>query len=192
VGVLADDLQPAHVELRAGDRLLVAGSPGSGRSTALVLLATTLGRRADVTVLAVEGRPGSLAPLPAACICNNVEELAARADGVGDGTVVLVVDDADRVDDDRGVLSRLLERHDVLAVVAGRSDALRADYSHWTRSVRRARTGLLLRPDREADGDLLGVTLPRHQIEPERPGRGYLVAGGPPALVQLAMPTVAS
>jgi S-DNA-T family DNA segregation ATPase FtsK/SpoIIIE len=73
-------------------------------------------------------------------------------------------------------------------VAAGSADALRSDYGHWTRAVRRARTGLLLRPDREVDGELLGTVLPRHQLEPACAGRGHLVAEGGAELVQVALP----
>jgi hypothetical protein len=85
-----------------------------------------------------------------------------------------------------GILAALLDRRSTTVVAAGRADALRAEYGHWTRVVRRSRTGLLLRPDREVDGELLGAVLPRHQLEPERTGRGYLVHGGSAELVQVA------
>ncbi len=71
-------------------------------------------------------------------------------------------------------------------VAAGRVDALRSAYGHWTQVLRRQRRGLLLRPTSDLDGDVLGVTLPRREAVPAAPGRGYLVADGRCALVQLA------
>ena len=73
-------------------------------------------------------------------------------------------------------------------VAAGRVDALRSAYGHWTQVLRRQRRGLLLRPTSDLDGDVLGVTLPRREAVPAAPGRGYLVADGGCALVQLAWP----
>ena len=55
----------------------------------------------------------------------------------------------------------VLDRPDVVVVAAGRADALRGLYSHWTRTVRAGRVGLLLQPDVDLDGDLLSVRLPR-------------------------------
>ncbi len=54
--------------------------------------------------------------------------------------------------------------------------------------VRRSRTGLLLQPDVQVDGPLLGVTLPRRPAPPVRPGCGYRVDPGGFELVQVALP----
>ena len=57
--------------------------------------------------------------------------------------------------------------------------------------MRRSRLGVLLQPDVDVDGDLLGTVLPRRPamatVAP-LPGRGYLVVDGRPELVQLAAP----
>ena len=71
-------------------------------------------------------------------------------------------------------------------VAAGRADVLRGLYHHWTRTVRRSRLGVLLRPDVDLDGELLGVTLPRRSSAPWVDGRGYLVVDGTASLVQVA------
>jgi S-DNA-T family DNA segregation ATPase FtsK/SpoIIIE len=72
-------------------------------------------------------------------------------------------------------------------VVAGRADALRAQYAHWTRAVRRSRLGVLLQPNPDVDGDLLGVQLPRRAPVAMVRGRGYVVNGGDVELAQLAV-----
>jgi S-DNA-T family DNA segregation ATPase FtsK/SpoIIIE len=159
IGRAASDLAVVTVPLAAGDRFLVAGPRGSGRTSALTLLAAGFSSLPGVEIVGLEGRPGSLSALGDRCICNDHDELEARVAGAR-GTPVLVVDDADRIEDRTGVLGRLLERPDLLVVVAGRADVLRADYGHWTRGVRRSRAGLLLQPDREVDGELLGAVLP--------------------------------
>ena len=100
---------------------------------------------------------------------------------------MLLVDDAELVDDPGSVLLRVVSGCTALTVVvAGRVDALRSAYGHWTQVLRRQRRGLLLRPTSDLDGDVLGVTLPRREAVPAAPGRGYLVADGGCALVQLA------
>jgi S-DNA-T family DNA segregation ATPase FtsK/SpoIIIE len=98
-----------------------------------------------------------------------------------DDSVLLVVDDADLVHDDRGELASLLadRRPHLHVVAAGRADSLRADYGHWTTAVRRSRMGLLLGAVHELDADLLGIVLRRRRDEPPKPpGRGHLVAAG--------------
>ncbi len=87
------------------------------------------------------------------------------------------------------MLPGILERPDVVVVAAGRADALRSLYSHWTRTVRASRVGLLLQPDVDVDGDLLSVRLPRRTTTAIGPGRGYLCAGGEVDLVQVAQVT---
>ncbi len=71
-------------------------------------------------------------------------------------------------------------------VAAGRADALRSLYGHWTSTVRKSKTGLLLRPDVDMDGDLVGAVLPRRAPVRLGAGRGYLVHNGELDLVQAA------
>ena len=103
---------------------------------------------------------------------------------------MLLVDDADLLDDADGALAALLARPmpGLHVVAAGRPDALRTLYGHWTATVRRSRTGLLLRPDVDLDGDLLGVVLPRRSPVAPGPGRGHLCLDGEAQLVQVATP----
>jgi S-DNA-T family DNA segregation ATPase FtsK/SpoIIIE len=71
--------------------------------------------------------------------------------------------------------------------VAGRNDGIRRQYGMWTQKVRDGRCGVLLQPDYDLDGDLLGVALPRgHRMTPV-PGRGYLVSDGALDGVQLVL-----
>ena len=52
--------------------------------------------------------------------------------------------------------------------------------------MRRSRLGVLLRPQIDFDGDLLGTVLPRRETVTPIPGRGYLVVDGVAELVQIA------
>ena len=49
-------------------------------------------------------------------------------------------------------------------------------------------TGLLLQPNLDIDGDLLGAVLPRRSIVAIGPGRGYVINDGAAELVQVARP----
>jgi S-DNA-T family DNA segregation ATPase FtsK/SpoIIIE len=104
---------------------------------------------------------------------------------------LLVVDDADRVADADGTLAALVERAaTTLTVVAAvRPSSVRADYGHWTRLVRRSRLGIVLTAGGEADGDVLGETLPRCTPVPPRAGLGYIVQDGATQLTQIALPS---
>ena len=54
------------------------------------------------------------------------------------------------------------------------------------RELRKDATGLLLDPDLDLDGELLGVRLPRRSNPFFPPGRGYLVVSGTVRLIQVA------
>jgi S-DNA-T family DNA segregation ATPase FtsK/SpoIIIE len=101
---------------------------------------------------------------------------------------LVLVDDADLVDDDAGLLTTLLGRRrpGLHVVAAGRNEALRAAYGHWSRPLRASRAAILLQPDLDLDGDLAGTTLPRRSIVTLGRGRGYLVCGGELDVVQIA------
>jgi DNA segregation ATPase FtsK/SpoIIIE, S-DNA-T family len=117
-------------------------------------------------------------------------ELAAEL-RAAEKTTVLLIDDADVVDDPARALSDLFAAPlaSLHAIVAGRNDALRS-LGHWSVGVRRSRTGLLLQPELQVDGTLLGVTLPRRPAPPVRPGCGYRVDPGGFELLQVATPTL--
>jgi DNA segregation ATPase FtsK/SpoIIIE, S-DNA-T family len=98
------------------------------------------------------------------------------------------VDDAERVEG----LEPLLVLADSHVLAAATADALRAAYGHWTQRLRRSRLGVLLRPDLDLDGELLGVSLPRRPPVAPLPGRGYLVHDGRFEMVQCAQPILIS
>ena len=104
------------------------------------------------------------------------------------GPQLVLVDDADTLDDPAGAFAALFDvrRPDVHVVAAGRADVLRAAYGHWVAPVRRSRQGLVLRPHVDLDGDLWHTVLPRRGPARFGPGRGYLVCEGAVELVQAA------
>ena len=192
VGIGDGDLDAVGIVLRPAHHLLVAGPRRSGRSTVLSLIASQLGRIAVPTWTLTwpgDGRPVPLAhPLPDGPdleLPDLVAQLAA--DG---GSAVLLVDDAERVGDPAGVLAHLTgdPTCPLSIVAAGRGDALRQAYGHWVREVAASGIGLLLRPDPDLDGDLLGVRLERQPWAVPRPvGRGVLVRDGEVDVLQTAV-----
>ena len=171
--------------MHLGDHLVVAGPSRSGRSSALALLADQLSRVPGAPPLfAVCPRARPLAALPGAQPVR-ADDLAAIR-----GPAVVLVDDAELVEDPTGRLAELAAGgagpDGVSLVVAGRHDALRAAYGHWTQVVRRQRRGVLLRPGSDVDGDLLGAVLPRRAMARPAAGRGYVIVDGICTFVQLS------
>ena len=199
VGIRESDLAPAVVESYDGEHVLVAGPPRSGKSTLLLALAESLraGAAADGVPLAVWGLGGRRSPLSAA----GLDRFAGGDDGlaallasarVHRGRLVLLVDDAEQFDDSDQAFAGLLASRttDLKVVAAGRADDLRGLYSHWTKTVRKSRTGVLLQPNIDYDGELLGVTLPRRAPVAMTVGRGYVSTSGTLDLLQAAGPSV--
>ncbi len=186
VGIGDRSLGPAALVVHAGDHVLVTGRPRTGRTSALALLADRWRAAAMPGPVAVVAfRPSWLGDVADGGVVTGAGELAALA-SLG-GPALVLVDDAERVDDD-GTLRALLTESvpGVLVVAAGHPDALRSQYGHWTQLVRRSRLGVLLQPDADVDGALLGAVLPRRSSVGPQPGRGYLVVDGRAELVQLA------
>jgi DNA segregation ATPase FtsK/SpoIIIE, S-DNA-T family len=190
VGMAEHDLGPASLVAYEGEHALVTGPARSGKSTTLLTVASA--------VLAAE--PGALivalaharSPLVGDPRVHRVvdpgspDELPPLV--ASDAPLVLVlVDDADAIDDPRLETLGTSRRPNLLVVAAGRADVLRTGYNHWTRPLRRSKLGVLLRPDTDLDGDVLGVRLPRRPPVTMVAGRGYVVNNAEPVLAQIAM-----
>jgi DNA segregation ATPase FtsK/SpoIIIE, S-DNA-T family len=194
VGISERSRTAAGLASYQGEHALVTGPARSGKSTTLLAVAAAC--RAGAPELTVVAVAGPRSPLAGDALVDEVvrpgeigDRLGAAVDA-GPGRVLVLVDDAEAIDDVGGVLDRLAtsDRPDLLFVAAGRNDGIRAGYSHWTRPLRRSKLGVLLRPDIDLDGDILGVTLPRRAPVAMVPGRGYVAAGGEADLVQVALP----
>jgi S-DNA-T family DNA segregation ATPase FtsK/SpoIIIE len=198
IGVAERTLSAAGLLVYEGEHALVTGPARSGRSTALrtVAAACRAGGR-DVRVIAVAGPRSPLAArdasiddvVPPAAVGDKLLPLVDDAGAAG-RLVLVLVDDAESVDDSGGVLERLStsDLPGLLFVAAGRNDGVRTGYSHWTRPLRRSKLGVLLRPDVDLDGDILGASLPRRAPVAMVPGRGYVVNSGEAELIQVALP----
>lgn len=160
-------------------RLVVAGPPRSGRSTALVCLAGAAVRDGGSTVVCI-GRPHS--PLADWAIRHGQPVFGPETAALpSSGRRLILLDDAEEfadapVSDAVLDLLRRAAPGTTAVVVAGRPDSLALAYRGVVTEVRRSRRGLLLQPG-AGDGDLIGVRTGRSSaITPV--GRGLLVADG--------------
>ena len=177
--------ETATFELPDGEHMLVVGGARTGRSTNLMRIAAAWTEaHPDGCIAAITPRRSTATQLPMSAPDSRVLD-----DLPPDGPLLLVVDDSEMVDDPGGRLAALAagQRPNTWIVAAGRPDALRQLYGHWTTVVRRSRCGLILTGGSDLDGDLLGVMLPRRTPVPARPGLAWSVANGTAALTQLAV-----
>lgn len=188
VGLDFDHLQPATVTLDDETPVTVLGPPRSGRSTVLAQLTAEWSRlhpAGHVAVLAPR-RTSLEHPEPARTVDALLEQLA---DVAALDDVLLVVDDAELVDDPR--LGDLVQRPATAVLVAATPDGLRHSYGHWTAPLRRSRVAVLAAGCDRLDGDLVGATLPRRAPIAPRPGLVWVAEHGSLRLAQVATPAAA-
>jgi hypothetical protein len=196
IGVSERTRQPAALVAYQGEHVLVAGPPRSGRSSALLALAAACkAAPSAVRVVAVAGPRSPLGgdPLVDARGPPDPDRRAAgrpgRAGrrGRGGGRA--------------GRRRRGGRRRGRGAGAAGdgrparpalRGGGAQRRHPHGLLALdpalRRSKLGVLLRPDVDLDGDILGASIPRRAPVAMTTGRGYLAAGGDVELVQLALP----
>jgi S-DNA-T family DNA segregation ATPase FtsK/SpoIIIE len=186
----------ATLEVPDGEHVLVLGGARSGRSTTLtrfVLAWRTL--HPHGTVVAVLPRRSSLDRRHVDRVLHvgelgDLRLLAPPTDAVAEH-VLVVVDDAELVDDPDGLLGTLAgsRRPGLMIIAAARPDAIRQTYGHWTGVVRRSRLGVVATGGSDTDGDVLGVVLPRRAPLRPRPGLMWVIDRGRAALTQVAIDT---
>ena len=194
IGVDFATLGPSFLEVPDGEYVGVVGPARSGRSMALRRLITAWrDAHPDGVVVVHCPRPSSPvltwahdADERAVVIAADEQFVVSAVDG-GARRVLVVVDDAERVADVGGRLSALAnDRHaNVTIAVAGRPDALRTMYGHWTAVVRRSRIGLVMSTGADIDGDLFGEPLPRRLTIAPRAGLAWMIDSGGRRLVQI-------
>jgi S-DNA-T family DNA segregation ATPase FtsK/SpoIIIE len=204
VGLGGDNVAPVWVDFSGvAASYVIAGPPGSGRSTALASLAVSL-LRGGTGVVALAPRESPLRGLEgrrgAAVITSltpTEQDLMAALEAVGrGGPAVVLVDDADLLAmtpaDNllRDIASSGRDRSLGL-VCAGPAEALVSPLSSWIGQVRRSRKGLLLSPQSIGEGDILGLRLPHNVIRVNRvPGRGFTTDSAGDLLTVLVPETV--
>ncbi|HZG96175.1 MAG TPA: FtsK/SpoIIIE domain-containing protein, partial [Mycobacteriales bacterium] len=193
VGIGDRTLTPVGLRLADGEHALVAGAGRSGRTSLLCALAGSVTQHLpDARVVVVAGLRSALRDVAACSAVYHPAELAGAVAAVVESgrPTLLLIDDAERIDDDSGCLRRHLvaARPGDRVVAAGRADVLRTSYGHWTELLRRSRQGVVLKPQPAVDGDLWGLVLPRRRTQPFATGRGFLVSDGDVELVQAVRP----
>lgn len=201
VGIREDTLGTAYLELYDGEHALIAGPARSGKSSLLRAIADMILRERSQGRRGLPGRPGDAlqvwgvahhrSPLTAARLDrvaigpSDIDALLHAAER-REGTLFLLVDDVERLADSAPAFERLVAAHapGLHMIVAGQSSELRSRYGHWTTAIRASRCGVLLQPDIDYDGELLGVRIPRYSPVPLSVGRGYSCSGGRAHLLQ--------
>jgi S-DNA-T family DNA segregation ATPase FtsK/SpoIIIE len=199
-GVRESDLGVAELVLYEGEHALVAGPARSGQSTALATIAQSLRAGAGSDALHLVATGGRRSPLRECPALDRFANAGGEATAMfahlrtRTGPVVVLIDDAEDFDDADSAIADLLSTAgpDLHVVAAGRADSLRTKYGHWTKTVARSRTGVLLRPNIDYDGDLLGVALPRRAPVRMVDGRGYAAQNGEVGIVQVGVAAQAS
>ncbi|HHU11227.1 MAG TPA: FHA domain-containing protein, partial [Intrasporangiaceae bacterium] len=176
-------------------RLVVLGSPGSGRSTALAAL-THQAARAGRSV-AVVGDPHAPLGRLTRGLGDDVHHLSWQDDERlvalrrDHPDIVVVADDIDRHLDSLLVpileqIADLAERDGGLIAVTGDGATIGLRARGVGAAVLRGRTGIVLGAPTALDGDALGVRLPR--VRTVIPGRGWFVTDRTVTPVQVALP----
>jgi S-DNA-T family DNA segregation ATPase FtsK/SpoIIIE len=196
LGAGGDALGPVGVDLlQTSPGFVVGGPPRSGRSTVLETMARSLvGRGIPVVLVAPRRSPLRELALPGVLGVVGADDDADLLGKLLDGVErhVVLVDDAELLldtplDDRLGRVVRAARDADQAVVAAGTTGDLVSQYRGFVVDIRRSRSGLLLSPQSQGDGDLLGVRLPRNMV-PGPLGRGLLVLGGTVMPVQAALP----
>jgi S-DNA-T family DNA segregation ATPase FtsK/SpoIIIE len=201
------DVAPLDVDLRAaGYTFSIVGPRGSGRSTALLSLVTSLLRspgddRWSVCAVAPRRSPlRQLEGLDRVTVLTQADALATQlglALAASPGPSVLVIDDAELLIDNPVAmqLDQLVRRasdDDRLVIIGGTTVDLLRRFSGWTFEARQSRSGLLLQPASAAEGEILDLRLPRSTgTQGEMPaGRGVLVVRGRWVAAQVVLPVL--
>lgn len=196
-----DDLDLAPVTASLVDsHFLVIGPYRSGRSTALDTIAA--GLRASTPGLKTHllvPRRSWLGGEEWTTVARGMEECEAKvADlldelvgGVDEGAPVLIVlDDAGELVESHvaSSLETLIKRgrDTSLRILISLETGQARHYAAWVREIRKDGRGMLLDPNLDLDGELLGARLPRRSNALFPPGRGYVVNDGRVALAQVA------
>jgi len=201
LGVADVTHEPVAVDLLDG-HLLVAGPWKSGRTTALRALLASLPRDSDAYLAGpvssplrrdgVAGRSG----FGDTAVAEIAGELAQLATAYPDLPRLLFLDDADRLLEDPALAAALdpLARAESVRIVASvETSSLISGYyaSALMQRLKKVRRRLLLQP--LDDGETFAILGARFPIRPGlamQPGRGILLAGRSPVVVQVGLPQV--
>ena len=198
IGVADLSLETRSVDLERG-HLVVAGPPGSGRTNALALVATSLQQaKGDIRLAALGAMASPLADRPLwdmaaferkkqGPLLEEIASFVATNDS-GDVQIVVFVDEASDIDDQAArALEGLISLDAVRFVVALDAAVLARGFSGWIGALRRNRSLLILQPESRSEVEQLANVKVRFRPAQEfPPGRGVLIGGRTWDLVHLA------
>ena len=195
VGIGGDDLRPVGLDPhRDGGLWLVAGTPRSGKSTALRTLATSL-LRAGRQVALVTTRPGPLDGLRGiggvVCWASPDDVASLESAHRRDPDLAVLVDDADQLLDTPVEpvlrdLARAARQGSGLVTCSAGTSTLLTQYRGVAVEVARSQTGLLLGARGVGDAELFGLPGRGPAPADRVPGRGLLVTAAATVEVQVA------
>jgi S-DNA-T family DNA segregation ATPase FtsK/SpoIIIE len=203
LGLEEAQLEPVAIDL-AESAFFVCGPYRSGRTTALATLVGSIHaadpgvelhllapRRTALT--AIDGVFAGVARGADACqeaAQRLVDLVLQRSPEEEHPLLVVVIDDVGELTDGlAGTSIETLARRgrDVnVRIVASCETGQARGFAGALKELRKDGRGLLLQPSLDMDGDVLGVRLPRRATLELPPGRGFLIGGPAPVLVQVA------
>jgi S-DNA-T family DNA segregation ATPase FtsK/SpoIIIE len=189
-GIGGDELAARGPNLLANPTFVVAGPGRSGRSTALMSIAQSLLLQKSELIIAaarvsplrsLQGTPGVRSVISDSK--TTVEEWTELLGIESDQRLVVLFDDGeDFRESPAGELFRqIMQGSSSLAtglVIGGTIGAVCSGLSGWQVDAKKARQGLLLSPQNNNEGDLIGARLSRSAVTGTvQPGRGLLHLG---------------
>ncbi len=125
-------------------------------------------------------------------LARRLAEMATTRQGDGAAPWLVMIDDGDELADTGGTqaLAALLRRGrdcGLILVAAAQTHTVHRSFGGWLTDLRKAKHAMMLTPDLELDGELVGARLPKKSSRRFPTGRGYLVRRGEVDYVQVAL-----
>ncbi|GLZ81187.1 cell division protein FtsK [Actinorhabdospora filicis] len=188
-GIGGDSLSAVGADLSVTPTFMVAGPPRSGRSGALLVAARSLLAQ-GAQLLLVTPRPSPLRSLSHENVVGvldgpnpPVEEFRAPLARMTAPTGVVIVDDADLLlhADVGADLQRIAKGgagQGWALIAGGTTEALLGSFHGWQVDMRRNRQGMVLSPQAQSDGEVVGIRVPHGVVGPRViPGKGHVHLG---------------
>ncbi|MCF3123815.1 cell division protein FtsK [Streptomyces arenae] len=194
VGIGGDEVMGWGPDLAQGvPAFVIAGPAKSGRSTVLMNMARSFRAQGVRLVVAaprqsplreLDGTEGVLKVFTGDDIDEDeFEELIDEADASIEDPVVVLIDDAEMLEDADAAsqFKRIIQRgteKGLALVLAGDEEDVCSGFSGWQVDAKKGRRGILLSPQESSSGDLIGLRISRSLVGgPIAPGKGMLHLG---------------